>query len=372
MSDLTEETSILCSVKTKFPPCSLQLNQNADMIFVGTYELEKPTGLRYGTIERYNIERDNNSNEYKLCLMEEVENTIDDENNKMSAILDLKIIRQFETDQEIPFITCHSTGCLKFWSFNKANNKIDFKENIIVNEDDSILITSLHIKETKNNDMLSILCTSTDGSSAIITVNNSNGENTIEYVGEMHELECWTGEFGNNPLLDNCFFTGGDDSALKLFDTRQSLDTSVWSNNRIHEAGVVAIKTNNNKSFNVGNLNTILTGSYDDNIRLFDLRMLGPDIYPGKMPPLGIKNKNLEGGVWRLIDTDIEDELLVCCMYNGAKTVKIDYKNEDSTFTETNYVKNGHNSMCYGGDFRNGLIATCSFYDNSLQIWIKK
>lgn len=371
MPELNNETAVLGSIKTKFPPCCLQLDENADMVLVGTYELAKPTGLRSGTIERYTIKQDNNGT-YSLELCEEVKNT---SNNlfidQMSAILDLKIIRQFESQDEVSFITCHSTGCLNFWVYHRLENKITFKENIQVNDDESILITSLHIKETKNSSSLTILCTSTDGSSAIVTVNNSNGEHSIQYIGETHDLECWTGEFGNNSLLENCFFTGGDDSTIKLFDTRLSLETSIWSNNRVHEAGVVAIKSNNIDSFNVGNLNTIITGSYDDHIRMLDLRMLGETIYPGKMPPLNAKSQNLKGGVWRLTDTDVKDELLVCCMYNGAKTIKFDYSNEKDPFAETNFVKTGHDSMCYGGDFKNGLIATCSFYDKSLQIWLK-
>lgn len=371
MAELNNETAVLSSITTKFPPCCLQLSENADMILVGTYELEKPTGLRYGTIERYNIQQDANGT-HSLDLCEEVKNTSNnDVINKMSAILDLKIIRQFESQDEVSFITCHSTGCLNFWVFNKLENKIIFKENIQVNDDENILITSLHIKESKNSSSLTILCTSTDGSSAIVTVNNSSGEHSIQYIGETHDLECWTGEFGNNSLLENCFLTGGDDSTIKLFDTRQSLETSIWSNNRVHEAGVVAIKCNNLDSFNVGNLNTIITGSYDDHIRMFDLRMLGEAIYPGKMLPLNIKSQNLNGGVWRLTNTNVKDELLVCCMYNGAKIIKIDFNNEEDSFCQTNFVKTGHDSMCYGADFKNGLKATCSFYDKSLQIWSK-
>lgn len=369
MTDLQQENAILARIKTQYPPCCLQLNADADIILVGTYELEKATGLRYGTIELLEVKKEAEDGGYTLILVDEVKNTNSPE--KMSAILDLKIIREFETEVDVPFITAHSTGTLNFWHFNKSNNAIEFKESIDVTGDSTVLITSVHIKETQNQDMLTILCTATDGSAAIVTINNSNGNHNIEYVGEMHDLECWTGDFGNNSLLNNCFFTGGDDSVIKLFDMRQSLDTSVWSNSRIHEAGVVSIKTNAKTSAKTGNMNTILTGSYDDNIRMFDLRMMGSDVYLGKIPPLNIRNKNLNGGVWRIIDTDVEDELLVCCMYNGAKIVGIDYENNDTPFTERNYVKSGHESMCYGGDFRNGIIATCSFYDNSLQIWRK-
>lgn len=377
MSDLDQETPVLASIKTKYPPCCLQLNANATTILVGTYDLVKETGKRYGTIERYVLIQSADE-PTKIELKEEILNIDSDSDSRMSAILDLKIIRQFEEDDAISFITCHSTGCLNFWVYNKTEEKIIHKNNIQVTDDDSILLTSLHIKNTtEDSSNLKIICTATDGTAALITINNGNGEENIEFMQDPHGLECWTAEFGDGNCFDQCFFTGGDDATIKLFDERVGLDSAVWSNSRVHEAGVVALKTNssgnagrNGKKFNVGNENTLLSGSYDDTIQLNDLRMMGSQVYPGMVKPMLKESKSLGGGVWRLIDTDEPDELLVCCMYNGAKVVKVDY-DSDSVFTEKNYVKENHNSMVYGGDYRNEIAATCSFYDNSLQVWKK-
>ncbi|KAF0268327.1 hypothetical protein FOG48_02504 [Hanseniaspora uvarum] len=376
MSDLEHETPAL-GIKTKYPPCCLQLNANATTVLVGTYDLIKETGKRYGTIERYDLIQSEDQPP-NLELKEEVLNISDDVEVRMPAILDLKIIRQFEEDDVISFVTCHSTGCLNFWIYNKFDNKIFHKNNIQVTDDDSILLTSLHIKNTtQDTSTLKILCTATDGSAALVTINNGNGEESIEFIQDNHGLECWTAEFGDGNCFDQCFFTGGDDATIKLFDTRVGLDSAIWSNSRVHDAGIVSLKTNassnsgkNGKTYSSGNENSILSGSYDDTLQVNDLRMIGSQIYPGLVKPILKESKNLEGGVWRLIDTEESDELLVCCMYNGAKIVKVDYDTEP-VFTEKNYVKEGHDSMCYGGDYRNKTAATCSFYDNSLQVWKK-
>lgn len=377
MSDLDHETQVLASIKTKYPPCCLQLNASASIILVGTYDLVKETGRRYGTIERYSLTSSSETS-IKIELMEEVLNVDDYNDKRMSAILDLKIIRQFESDDMISFVTCHSTGCLNFWVYDNAQDKIIHKNNIQVTEDESVLLTSLQIKNTnQDSTVLQIACTATDGSAALVTINNGNGDERIEFMEDQHQLECWTAEFGDGGCFENCFFTGGDDATIKLFDYRAGLNSAVWSNSRIHDAGVVSLKTNafdskglNGKTYHSGNENSLLSGSYDDTIQLNDLRMMGSQLYPGSIRPANKDSKNLGGGVWRLIDTEESDELLVCCMYNGAKIVKVDY-DSDEVFIEKNYVKQGHNSMCYGGDYRNKTAATCSFYDNSLQVWKK-
>jgi diphthamide biosynthesis protein 7 len=53
-------------------------------------------------------------------------------------------------------------------------------------------------------------------------------------------------------------------------------------------------------------------------------------------------------------------------MYDGARIVE-----HNETFNVMKYFKNDHESMVYGCDWSldGDRIASCSFYDNVIQIW---
>ncbi|KAL6939565.1 hypothetical protein ACO0RG_003407 [Hanseniaspora osmophila] len=372
MSDLEVETATLSAIKTLYPPCCLQILPDNEHILVGTYELQKESGKRIGSIDLYRFDASTN----KLSLVYRFSDNV-------SAILDLKLNGMNK------FVTAHSTGELRLWEYifdGEKTFELKLVQKYQVFQSD-VLVTSCHIRNgygsSENNipEGNEVLCTGTNGELKLVDLSQYTENNVSESVYEFdsaHSLECWTAEFGKLAPLENCVLSGGDDSVVKLFDTRTR--NEVWSNSRIHEAGVVAIKCAS-PSFRNSRPTSILTGSYDDNIRSFDLRMLSATtIYPGTMPPTNIKSKNLGGGVWRFVENPFYaqdptvDEILVCCMYNGAKVVKIfdedeDEQNEESIFKEQNYVKKGHDSMCYGGDWSKSFIATCSFYDNKLQVW---
>lgn len=379
-----QESDVIKRVETSLPPCCLRIFQDK-FILVGTYDLDKPTGFRTGSIVIYNK---------NLELL----NTY----STYGAILDLKL-SPFDNTL---VITGHSTGNISIWKIENTDSdsiNLSFITSIQV-YDPEILITSLHFSPLYQN---LVTVTATSGESAIIDLTNDSktslinskslydhfcidkietpiqldiqniSQSVIDYRNlrndftKIHDLECWTAEFGCLSPLQSVLFTAGDDSSLIAHDLR-TLD-SIWSNNRIHSAGVTSIKTSTN-TFRTSKPTSIITGSYDDHIRCLDLKMLGDNLYPGSNIPVFKKRENnLNGGVWRLIENPNDPEsLLVCCMYNGAKIVKFfeDEENDDDTFfQETNYLKTGHESMCYGGDWSSELIATCSFYDKSLQVW---
>jgi diphthamide biosynthesis protein 7 len=101
-----------------------------------------------------------------------------------------------------------------------------------------------------------------------------------------HILEPWTMAFSPDSSL---IFSGGDDAVLqctpfKAEGTDDGTVAPLWSDRRIHQAGVTAILP-------VGD-QLLITGSYDDHIRLISA------------PPTGrrqaLSELNLSGGVWRL------------------------------------------------------------------------
>lgn len=378
-----EESNILAAVNTNLPPCCLRIFDDR-FVIVGTYDLDKPTGKRTGSLDVYDKD---------LVLLKSY--------SCYSAILDLKL-SPFDNTL---IITGHSTGNIIFWrilnSFDSNNVEVEQVSNLQV-FDIATLITSMHFSPL---DPTLVLVTATSGEA--VSINIETGDigftsqnlkdlyskietkdyevqgNTINateihpgYFSNQHSLECWTGEFGHLQPLQNVVFTGGDDATIMAHDLRSN--DIIWSNNRIHEAGVVGIKCSTD-TFRTSNNTSIITGSYDDNIRSLDLRMFGEDsIYPGINTPAGkIRSFNLEGGVWRFSENPnnvntSKNELMVCCMYNGAKVISINasqVENDDEYFKQVAYLKKGHESMCYGGDWSKEFVVTCSFYDKSLQKW---
>ena len=87
-----------------------------------------------------------------------------------------------------------------------------------------------------------------------------------------------------------------------------------------------------------------------------------------------LQELSVGGGVWRIKLNPLESNLAaLACMHGGFKVVDVDRNEIIGSY-------NGHESLAYGIDWydgdigtrpgnRNGLLASCSFYDHSLQIW---
>ncbi|KAF2196176.1 hypothetical protein GQ43DRAFT_405650 [Delitschia confertaspora ATCC 74209] len=218
-----------------------------------------------------------------------------------------------------------------------------------------------------------------------------------------HDLEAWT--LAIRPEDSNVsILSGGDDSAListslpsplAFSDNEEDIAAlsplSTWKNKKIHQAGVTAILPLSNL---VQDQNLILTGSYDDHIRLLSAPFLGR--------PTVLAEANLGGGVWRLkllnpapatapVSLDGEGYgviavVLASCMHAGARIVKlIREKGEggDAWGFEVVACFEEHRSMNYGSDVQpvgNGkevgrsgeesrTFLTTSFYDRLCCLW---
>ena len=72
--------------------------------------------------------------------------------------------------------------------------------------------------------------------------------------------------------LSQVVFTGGDDAKLIAHDLRTN--QSIWNTgHRHHGAGVVSILSPG-PNWNTNNSNHLWTGSYDDSLRILDLRVI--------------------------------------------------------------------------------------------------
>lgn len=326
--------------KAKIPPCCLRVHpQDHSLVYIGTYKLEKETGKRHGSIETHRIENG--------------EFVYGDSIATPLAILDLK----FSPQDSLVLVLAHSTGEIIIWSTENELSQV----NTLQLTDETNLITSIFFSPSYPEKMLATL---TSGESLMVNLNSGN----IESLLTSHSLECWTGAFGEVGPSRNVVFTGGDDATLIAHDLRTM--NKIWAtNHRHHDAGVVLILCPGDKWLN-SKANDLWTGSYDDNLRIFDLRKLdgddGPYLYSSLLP-LETQKENLNGGVWRLIPAPDSDDVMACCMYDGARILKP----KDKGVEVLRYFKGEHESMCYGGDWQDPqTIVTCSFYDNVVQNWL--
>ncbi|KAL2033537.1 hypothetical protein VTO58DRAFT_104251 [Aureobasidium pullulans] len=199
-----------------------------------------------------------------------------------------------------------------------------------------------------------------------------------------HELEAWTLSFSAS---GTAVFSGGDDATLRFSALPSSFLTSTttptasneddeqeeqqylptWQDRRSHQAGVTAILPVPSEQ------DILITGSYDDNIRVLYAPLQGRKQV--------LAEENLEGGVWRLKMLRAEGEksrytVLASCMHAGARIVEVK-KDEGGEWTIEVLAKfEEHKSMNYGSDVQPGSenggeqsIISTSFYDKLLCLW---
>jgi diphthamide biosynthesis protein 7 len=178
----------------------------------------------------------------------------------------------------------------------------------------------------------------------------------------------------------------------------------LWTDRKTHTAGVVAILPLS-QSPNSSTI-PILTGSYDEHIRLFLLETTSPTLKRNL-----ILEKNLGGGVWRLklmhessttpltpttpttgspLKTQYTALILASCMHASARILRLTHTSPQDSSSDLDAqgwsidilakFTRGHESMNYGSDFRAEVdehgkrtgeytIVSTSFYDKAVCVW---
>ena len=170
----------------------------------------------------------------------------------------------------------------------------------------------------------------------------------------------------------------------------------LWTDRKTHTAGVVAILPLPPPPGASETPTTIpiLTGSYDEHIRLFLLGTTSPTLKRSLL-----LEKKLGGGVWRLklmhsSTSRTKDDttlILASCMHGGVRILRLTYTptttsaspaSDASSWHLTVLAKftKGHESMNYGSDFRaerdedgkrtdEYTVVSTSFYDKAVCVW---
>ncbi|KZV29602.1 hypothetical protein F511_00880 [Dorcoceras hygrometricum] len=197
-----------------------------------------------------------------------------------------------------------------------------------------------------------------DGSVSVISLQDS--ELNILHKWKAHEFELWAACFDvHQPML---VYTGSDDCTFSCWDLRNDLSKLVFKNTKVHGMGICCIAKSPTDS------NILLTGSYDEQLRIWDVRSTSEPVIESSI--------GLGGGVWRIkYHPSIAGLVLAACMHNGFAILKI--KDDQARVVET-YDK--HSSLAYGADWQGGdsfvdgkrkssAVATCSFYDRLVRVW---
>ncbi|KAL2135693.1 hypothetical protein VTI74DRAFT_7374 [Chaetomium olivicolor] len=200
-----------------------------------------------------------------------------------------------------------------------------------------------------------------------------------------HALETWCAVISPMPTAPGPsdeaahfrVFSGGDDSVLRFRScswVQGALTESLpASHARGHDAGVTAILP---LFVQEDGHELVLTGSYDERIRLF--------VVPPFGRPVNLAECGLGGGVWRLKLVDLDPKkpdpsyhwrarILASCMHTGTRVVELLQKDGEYQFQVLARFEE-HKSMNYGSDLMPGwrdklFIVSTSFYDKLLCFW---
>lgn len=208
-------------------------------------------------------------------------------------------------------------------------------------------------------------------------------------------LEAWCIAFSSSEADSNAagafsVYCGGDDSVMRytsLIISEQASEEialqveTPWPTaiiSRKHDAGVTAILPLPS-SLPANGERLVVTGSYDDHMRLFKIRDLHTSY--GQMQVEELMDINLDGGVWRLdlLDMVVDQssttiEVLASCMHAGCRIIQLHTDNGQQWSSKIMGRFTEHKSMNYGSAClkvapESFHCVSTSFYDRLLCLW---
>jgi diphthamide biosynthesis protein 7 len=306
-----------------------------------------------------------------------------------SAILDIHFLTHVPSSN---FGVATSTGAFAIYELASwARNPVLIHIKTIQYFPENILITAF----AWHPESYMVGMTLSDGRVCLGVIDTEGTDEPQHLDLGKHELEAWTLAF----MPDGAgVLSGGDDSAIKMIelsDEPHEVDVvksdrykparyASWSDRKVHGAGVTAILP-----LHVDDESgLVVTGSYDDHIRMLRVSTVGQREILADM--------DLGGGVWRLKLLDRKPSLpahhgvekwrseppptdillLVSCMHAGTRVMKL-CRDKEGEWQFTVLAKfEEHGSMNYGSDCQAKVNAegkrtfiTTSFYDRMLCLW---
>lgn len=277
------------------------------------------------------------------------------DSHDLPALLDLKWTRR--TEAEAP-LAAAATALGEVCLFRLVAGKLEQADSVHLDADqDNLLTLAIDWSPTVENCATRKLIASDSlGKLTLVQLSEAGGLDVVS-SWSAHSFEAWTCAFDR--CQPNRVYSGGDDMLLHVFDTR--CDNARVLTNRSHGAGVTTLL-----SFGPDAEHMLATGSYDEQLRVFDTRRM-------RAPVCEVA---LGGGIWRIKRNAQRPDWLLCAnMYHNFSVVQV-----AEGFAELSVVAEyfEHSSICYGADWcaevpletedggREHVMATCSFYDHKL------
>lgn len=263
------------------------------LLACGTYQISKPTEegtseapvQRVGRVLLYQVD------EKKGCIVEV-------HRQDSAAILDMKWCHKLITGAPT-LCTADARGEIRLHHLQTAEPQgVDLQPGTALSIGDNRLALSLDYNSTESHS----LCVSDSlGSLSLLHLDDSTSLKLLsQWKG--HEFEAWVSAF--NTWNPNIVYSGGDDSRFCGWDTRTDCKTPIFCQR--HDAGVCCIQSNPHWD------NVLATGSYDEQVRLWDPRHV-------TRPLVSLATG---GGVWRLKwHPSTPGLLLSACMHGGFRVL---------------------------------------------------
>jgi WD40 repeat protein len=174
-----------------------------------------------------------------------------------------------------------------------------------------------------------------DGLVSVVSLREAQMQ--IEHSWKAHMFEVWTVTYDSH--RSDILYSGADDCNFCGWDLRESSYQPIFRNTKSHQMGICSIQKCPDRE------NCIITGSYDECLRLWDTRLMDK--------PVLKESVGLGGGVWKLKFHPSNGNLvLAACMHNGFAIVRLE---DDGIKIVEEYKR--HDSLAYGADWFKGDIS---------------
>ncbi|KAK4472037.1 hypothetical protein MN116_005412 [Schistosoma mekongi] len=201
----------------------------------------------------------------------------------------------------------------------------------------------------------------------INTSSCSNPQLTLQWCG--HEFEAWCACL--NKLHNEIVFTGGDDSKCCIWDLRDGCKKPL--NTIRHSMGVCSVQNYSDVE------HFISTGSYDEALYIWDLRMIHSSYDFVSIP---LHSCHFGGGVWRH-KWGPHNCVIVSAMHGGFAVAHLPQSSfscqDEAAKDSVHKFRCTNGQLAYGidwglfhginekEDFFKSTVVSCSFYDNTIE-----